>query len=362
MTKLTEAEQAFYEWYNAKPNASKYVLIAEYREAFMAAWDAGDEPVPHRLTEAGEATLAEAGPAEVRHHRGDDIPEGLGVCEPVAVVICPDDSIDVYGYVGVVDQRPDHSDPRACNYEDGYAAGQDEAYERGYHHGYRHAENEAAARDNRGPCQPTGLWVRSSHGKCLDPPEGCGAFTQQWQGRGEAILHHLPGCPVAGLPRDEHLAALMAHRRPEVAEPEPETDEPQLLDVLREAGKHYGPLGVALVAARLSDPKAVIAQLQERPGDPEEQIHATLNPEPNLHLNIGGSGYKVPPAATEELLFAPATPESIAQAIAENEAELDRRFPRGDLGPVPAETFCGNCGPLNPPGYHRQGCPALLRG
>lgn len=41
--------------------------------------------------------------AEVRHHSADDMPGEL--MEPCAVVIRPDGSVDVYGYVGIVDQR-----------------------------------------------------------------------------------------------------------------------------------------------------------------------------------------------------------------------------------------------------------------
>lgn len=45
----------------------------------------------------------------VRYHSSDDM-AGLGefrdVIEPVAVVLRKDGSVDVYGYVAVVDQRP----------------------------------------------------------------------------------------------------------------------------------------------------------------------------------------------------------------------------------------------------------------
>jgi hypothetical protein len=45
------------------------------------------------------------------------------------------------------------------------------------------------------PAPPPG-WVRSGHAKCPDPPEGCGAFTSQRGGKGEAIIWHAPGCPL----------------------------------------------------------------------------------------------------------------------------------------------------------------------
>jgi hypothetical protein len=47
---------------------------------------------------------------EIRNHSSDDM-DGLGELEgvtcPVAVVLRPDGSVDVYGYVHVVDQRPE---------------------------------------------------------------------------------------------------------------------------------------------------------------------------------------------------------------------------------------------------------------
>lgn len=47
-----------------------------------------------------------------RHHSSDDMtgPEFANVTEPVAVVIRPDGSADVYGYVAVIDQRPEDTD------------------------------------------------------------------------------------------------------------------------------------------------------------------------------------------------------------------------------------------------------------
>jgi hypothetical protein len=44
----------------------------------------------------------------IRRHSSDDMTglgEFTGTTEPVAVVIRPDGSIDVYGYVAVIDQR-----------------------------------------------------------------------------------------------------------------------------------------------------------------------------------------------------------------------------------------------------------------
>jgi hypothetical protein len=52
--------------------------------------------------------LAARNTATVRHHSSDSIGtlhELIDVVEPVAVVVRPDGSLDVYGYVGVVDQR-----------------------------------------------------------------------------------------------------------------------------------------------------------------------------------------------------------------------------------------------------------------
>jgi hypothetical protein len=47
-------------------------------------------------------------PGDVRYHSTDDM-DGLGelkeISQPVAVVIRKDGSLDVYGYVGIVDQR-----------------------------------------------------------------------------------------------------------------------------------------------------------------------------------------------------------------------------------------------------------------
>lgn len=45
--------------------------------------------------------------------------------------------------------------------------------------------------------QSRGVWVKSSHAKCPDPPEGCGAYTEQWEGKGEARLRHGENCPLA---------------------------------------------------------------------------------------------------------------------------------------------------------------------
>ena len=45
----------------------------------------------------------------VRYHSSDDmhgVGELAGITEPVAVVIRPDGSVDAYGYVAVIDQRP----------------------------------------------------------------------------------------------------------------------------------------------------------------------------------------------------------------------------------------------------------------
>lgn len=44
----------------------------------------------------------------IRHHSSDDMtgPEFEGVAEPVAVIIRPDGSADIYGYVAFIDQRP----------------------------------------------------------------------------------------------------------------------------------------------------------------------------------------------------------------------------------------------------------------
>jgi hypothetical protein len=39
-------------------------------------------------------------------------------------------------------------------------------------------------------------WVRSGHAKCPAPPNGCGRYAEQWQGKGPAVLRHNPGCPV----------------------------------------------------------------------------------------------------------------------------------------------------------------------
>ena len=54
--------------------------------------------------------MAAQASGRVRVHSSDDL-AGLGeladVAEPCAVVIRPDGSVDVYGYIGVVDQRPD---------------------------------------------------------------------------------------------------------------------------------------------------------------------------------------------------------------------------------------------------------------
>lgn len=52
---------------------------------------------------------------EVRYHSADDMTglrELADVTEPVAVVIRPDGSVDVYGYIGVVDQRQDEEAQR----------------------------------------------------------------------------------------------------------------------------------------------------------------------------------------------------------------------------------------------------------
>ena len=57
-----------------------------------------------------EAALDEArGPQDVRHHSSDDmdgLPELADATEPVAVVIRPGGSVDVYGHVAIIDQRP----------------------------------------------------------------------------------------------------------------------------------------------------------------------------------------------------------------------------------------------------------------
>lgn len=47
------------------------------------------------------------GSDDVRYHSSDDMtgPEFEGVYEPVAVVVRPDDSVDAYGYIAVLDQR-----------------------------------------------------------------------------------------------------------------------------------------------------------------------------------------------------------------------------------------------------------------
>ena len=39
-------------------------------------------------------------------------------------------------------------------------------------------------------------WTVSGHAKCLEPPEGCGARTVQWEGKGQALLFHGAGCPI----------------------------------------------------------------------------------------------------------------------------------------------------------------------
>jgi hypothetical protein len=47
---------------------------------------------------------------EVRHHSSDEmvaVTELTATAGPVGVVIRPDGSVDVYGYVGIVDQRGD---------------------------------------------------------------------------------------------------------------------------------------------------------------------------------------------------------------------------------------------------------------
>lgn len=55
----------------------------------------------------------------VRHHSSDDM-DGLrelaGISAPVAVVIRPDGSADVYGDVGVVDRRPSAESPATCGH------------------------------------------------------------------------------------------------------------------------------------------------------------------------------------------------------------------------------------------------------
>lgn len=51
-----------------------------------------------------------------RYHSSDDM-DGLGeladVYAPVAVVVRPDGSLDVYGDIGIIDQRPDPG----CNWD-----------------------------------------------------------------------------------------------------------------------------------------------------------------------------------------------------------------------------------------------------
>lgn len=51
---------------------------------------------------------------DIRRHSSRDM-DGLGEFEgctdPVAVVIRPDGSLDVYGFIGVVDQRPAEPEP-----------------------------------------------------------------------------------------------------------------------------------------------------------------------------------------------------------------------------------------------------------
>lgn len=59
-------------------------------------------------SELTRAALAARNTADVRHHSSDDM-DGLrelaGITEPAAVVLRPDGSVDVYGYIGIVDQR-----------------------------------------------------------------------------------------------------------------------------------------------------------------------------------------------------------------------------------------------------------------
>lgn len=50
-------------------------------------------------------------------------------------------------------------------------------------------------------------WVRSHHAKCLNPPEGCGEYTSQWNGRGPAVIHHAPDCPIAKAERTFDMLA-----------------------------------------------------------------------------------------------------------------------------------------------------------
>ncbi len=47
---------------------------------------------------------------------------------------------------------------------------------------------------------------------------------------------------------------------------------PALLAALGELGREYGPLGVALVAARLTDPAVLVAELAKGPGDRQEPL------------------------------------------------------------------------------------------
>lgn len=59
-----------------------------------------------------------------RHHSSDDMTglgEFEGITEPVAVVIRPDGSVDIYGYVAVIDQRGSEEDeePPAGEYDPG---------------------------------------------------------------------------------------------------------------------------------------------------------------------------------------------------------------------------------------------------
>lgn len=42
---------------------------------------------------------------DVRYHSSDDIPDEADTC-PVAVAVRADGSIDVYGYIAIIDQRP----------------------------------------------------------------------------------------------------------------------------------------------------------------------------------------------------------------------------------------------------------------
>lgn len=70
--------------------------------------------------------------------------------------------------------------------------------------------------------------------------------------------------------------------------------DPGLIEVLRSAGDRWGPLGVALAAARLTDVDVLVRQLTEDANPAEEEV-----PEPTA-LAGGGENKLIPPTPYDQ--------------------------------------------------------------